>query len=263
MEPTDLFCGNLFFWGLKWVWSGSPYMHVKFRIMLFGGFVWKNRGPQELSQEHQKQRQHSKGVAYNPWDVRGPLEILSRTGQKTSARGLFTTLWIWESFEVHLEFCQQAKAACILAFAPSTDDVQDGKRRYQAQLQFLKFLTPDWWIFLSPKIKVHLFKIALWVNCGLTSSRWKHFGVYHTSGWQNFAAFRREQKWHENFRQARIYNFRVKCVVFARNRKFAKLTQWYMQYIPCNHVIVHFLPKKHCFWPKKGTVFAQRSPKSA
>ena len=29
----------------------------------------------------------------------------------------------------------------------------------------------------------------------------------------------------ENFRQARIYNFRVKCVVFARNRKFAKLTQ--------------------------------------
>ena len=29
----------------------------------------------------------------------------------------------------------------------------------------------------------------------------------------------------ENFRRARIYNFRVKCVVFARNRKFAKLTQ--------------------------------------
>ena len=28
----------------------------------------------------------------------------------------------------------------------------------------------------------------------------------------------------ENFRQARSYNFRVKCVVFARNRKFAKLT---------------------------------------
>ena len=22
-----------------------------------------------------------------------------------------------------------------------------------------------------------------------------------------------------------------------------------MQY---NHVLVHFLPKKHCFWPKKG-----------
>ena len=29
----------------------------------------------------------------------------------------------------------------------------------------------------------------------------------------------------ENFRQAHIYNFRVKCVVFARNREFAKLTQ--------------------------------------
>ena len=30
---------------------------------------------------------------------------------------------------------------------------------------------------------------------------------------------------HENFRQARIFNFRDKCVVFARNRKFANLTQ--------------------------------------
>ena len=30
---------------------------------------------------------------------------------------------------------------------------------------------------------------------------------------------------HENFRQALIYNFRDKCVVFARNRKFANLTQ--------------------------------------
>ena len=30
---------------------------------------------------------------------------------------------------------------------------------------------------------------------------------------------------HVNFRQARIYNFRDKCVVFARNHKFANLTQ--------------------------------------
>ena len=29
----------------------------------------------------------------------------------------------------------------------------------------------------------------------------------------------------ENFRQARCYNFRVKCVAFARNHKFANLTQ--------------------------------------
>ena len=28
----------------------------------------------------------------------------------------------------------------------------------------------------------------------------------------------------ENFRQTRIYNFRDKCVIFARNRKFANLT---------------------------------------
>ena len=40
--------------------------------------------------------------------------------------------------------------------------------------------------------------------------------------WQPFVG---SKNGNENFRQARIYNFRVKCVVFARNRKFAKLTQ--------------------------------------
>ena len=45
------------------------------------------------------------------------------------------------------------------------------------------------------------------------------------TGWQNLAAFRQGQNGQVNFRQARIYNFRDKCVVFARNRKFANLTQ--------------------------------------
>ena len=40
--------------------------------------------------------------------------------------------------------------------------------------------------------------------------------------WQLFVG---SKNGNANFRQARIYNFRVKCVVFARNRKFAKLTQ--------------------------------------
>ena len=36
--------------------------------------------------------------------------------------------------------------------------------------------------------------------------------------WQPFVGGKNGR---ENFRQARIYNFRDKCVVFARNRKFA------------------------------------------
>ena len=40
--------------------------------------------------------------------------------------------------------------------------------------------------------------------------------------WQPFV---RSKNGNENFHQVRIYNFRVKCVVFACNRKFAKLTQ--------------------------------------
>ena len=38
----------------------------------------------------------------------------------------------------------------------------------------------------------------------------KHF----ETEWQKLAAFRREQKWPQNFRQARICYFRDKCVVW-------------------------------------------------
>ena len=37
--------------------------------------------------------------------------------------------------------------------------------------------------------------------------------------WQPFVG---GKNGNENFRQARIYNFRDKCVVFARNKKFCK-----------------------------------------
>ena len=40
--------------------------------------------------------------------------------------------------------------------------------------------------------------------------------------WQPFVG---GKNGHEFLRQARIYNFCNKCVIFARNRKFAKLTQ--------------------------------------
>ena len=51
--------------------------------------------------------------------------------------------------------------------------------------------------------------------------------VYYTllhSGrtWQPFVG---GKNGNENSRQARIYNFRDKCVIFVRNRKFVKLTQ--------------------------------------
>ena len=140
---SGFFCGNLFFFGAQLGLIGESVHACQIQNVAFwGGSFEKNRVYKNSLKK--SKNNYSKGVVYNPWEVRSPLEILSRTGQKTPARGLLTTLWNWESFEVHLEFCQQAKAACILAFAPSTDDIQDGKRRYQAQLQFLKFLAPDW-----------------------------------------------------------------------------------------------------------------------
>ena len=46
-----------------------------------------------------------------------------------------------------------------------------------------------------------------------------------TQGGRTWQPFVGSKNGTENFRKARIYNFRIKCVVFARNRKFAKLTQ--------------------------------------
>ena len=44
-------------------------------------------------------------------------------------------------------------------------------------------------------------------------------------GGRTWQAFGGAKSGHETFRQARIYNFRDKCVVFARNLKFSNLTQ--------------------------------------
>ena len=46
-----------------------------------------------------------------------------------------------------------------------------------------------------------------------------------TQGGRTWQAFGGGKNGHETFRQARIYNFRDKCVVFARNLKVSNLTQ--------------------------------------
>ena len=49
--------------------------------------------------------------------------------------------------------------------------------------------------------------------------------VVSEQGGSTWQAFGRGKNGHETFRQARIYNFHDKCVVFARNLKFSNLTQ--------------------------------------
>ena len=44
-------------------------------------------------------------------------------------------------------------------------------------------------------------------------------------GGRTWEAFGGGKNGHETFRQARIYNFRDKCVVFAGNLKFSNLIQ--------------------------------------
>ena len=60
------------------------------------------------------------------------------------------------------------------------------------------------------------------------------------------------------FRQIRNYNFCNKCVVFTHHCKSAKLTHYDMQLY---HVIVRFLPNKHCFGPKMALFLPKISKK--
>ena len=48
------------------------------------------------------------------------------------------------------------------------------------------------------------------------------FDIGKEQGGRTWQAFGGGKNGHETFRQARIYNFRDKCVVFARNRKSPK-----------------------------------------
>ena len=53
------------------------------------------------------------------------------------------------------------------------------------------------------------------------------------------------------FFQVHICYFRDKCVVFARYCKFANLTHYNMQYVPCNRALLaQETPKKPLFLPK-------------
>ena len=53
----------------------------------------------------------------------------------------------------------------------------------------------------------------------------RNLGYDHDQGGRTWQLFVGDKNGHESFRQARIYNFLVKCIVFAHNRKFADLTQ--------------------------------------
>ena len=122
-----------------------------------------------------------------------------------------------------------------------------GQRKWNLSCNILNFMFFSGWILVSNENDLTFKK--LW--------RAKEGGMWqcmlHQGGrtWQPFVG---SKKGNENFRQARIYNFCVKCVVFARNRKFANLTQWNMQHIPCNSALLAqealFLPKKALFLPK-------------
>ena len=69
-------------------------------------------------------------------------------------------------------------------------------------------------VFWTVKMKRNFFTLNISWQCS--------FAWQGGRTWQPFVG---SKNGNENFRQARIYNFRVKCVAFVHNRKFAYLNQ--------------------------------------
>ena len=67
-------------------------------------------------------------------------------------------------------------------------------------------------------------KETFWINIVNRGTKGSKTIIEKQGGrtWQPFVG---GKNGHENFRQARIYNFCDKCVVFAHNLKFSNLTQ--------------------------------------
>ena len=74
------------------------------------------------------------------------------------------------------------------------------------------------------------------------------------SGWQNLSAFRRGQKWSRKFSSSAYLQFS------RQMHRFSNLTQYNMQYIPCNSALLAQGPRCTVF-TQKGTFYAQRSQK--
>ena len=111
-----------------------------------------------------------------------------------------------------------------------------------------------WCLEIDCYFKVHTLEFQ-WFNCqtAKVGLNWVHQHLTKFSrglGGRTWQAFGGGKNGHETFCQARIYNFRDKCVVFARNRKFATLTQKNMQYILCNSAQKTLRTKKALFLPK-------------
>ena len=79
-------------------------------------------------------------------------------------------------------------------------------------------------------------------------------------GGRSWQPFGKGKNGYKSFHQARICYFRHKCIVFAHNCKFANLTQYDVQYIPCNSAL---LAQETLFSTRKSTFLAQSLPKSA
>ena len=124
------------------------------------------------------------------------------------------------------------------------------------QVDFLFFIE-DASIFMLFQVKIKLFRLVL----ALVSQHFQDkffpgkfikFSVTMSQGGRSWQPFSEGKNGHKNSRQSRICYFRDKCVVFARYHKFANLTPYNVQHIPCDSALhaqeaLFLTPNKHFF----------------
>ena len=131
-----------------------------------------------------------------------------------------TAVFPWETFPKLTLHTLPIYASFIVSNTCYLDFVHLHKIDLQFNFpQTLAFCTPDSTIYI-PSSRHH--SKGLKISDPDSNHNNTHILIQGGRIWQPFV---RSKNGNENFRQARIYIFRVKCVVFTRNRKFAKLTQ--------------------------------------
>ena len=96
------------------------------------------------------------------------------------------------------------------------------KREKSSQKNFQQLATPFADLYTLELCLTNEIEGFSFFNTGSVGLLLPHIILQGGRTWQPFVG---SKNGNENFCQARIYKFCVKCVIFARNRKFAKLTQ--------------------------------------
>ena len=159
---------------------------------------------------------------YESFATVGEIRVYRRADFQSGSRVLkkvfwtFSYLYLWHTMWFHakkllktLKFWKSLNSLCKSGSRPQKSPKKAQKTDHSIAIY------SNFWIgmvyFGYHLVNPHVQTVQNMYGKGQGGRTWQAFGGGKTG--------------HETFRQTRIYNFRDKCVVFARNLKFSNLTQ--------------------------------------